>query len=77
MQRDEIVELAMEYGFTGGFDAEGNLIHDGMFVDAVSDAVNKQQTKILRLLKEACKPYGKAGECVYSTFKHSLEKAKK
>lgn len=45
--------------------------------DEIKEAIKAERIEMLRLLKEACKPYGKAGECVYSTFKHSLEKAKK
>lgn len=32
-------------------------------------------TNALRMVRDACKPYGKAGECVYTTFKAMQEKA--
>lgn len=67
MQRDDVMEMASECG----------LILTQYTEDFASKVASKQRTEMLRLLKETCKPYGKAGECVYSTFKHSLEKAKK
>lgn len=39
MTKDDAIKLAMEYGFTGGFDADGNLMHDSEFVEAVLEAV--------------------------------------
>lgn len=39
MNKDDAIKLAMEYGFTGGFDADGNLMHDSEFVEAVLEAV--------------------------------------
>jgi len=39
MTNEDIIKLAMEYGFTGGFDAQGNLLHDATFVEAVTEAV--------------------------------------
>lgn len=39
MTNEDIIKLAMEYGFTGGFDAEGNLTYDATFVEAVTEAV--------------------------------------
>lgn len=39
MTHKDIIKLAMEYGFTGGFDAQGNLTYDATFVEAVTEAV--------------------------------------
>jgi hypothetical protein len=39
MKSEDIIKLAMEYGFTGGFDAQGNLTYDATFVEAVTEAV--------------------------------------
>lgn len=47
MAQDEIIKLAMEYGFTGGFDAEGNLTFDATFVEAVAEAVAKTRKATL------------------------------
>ena len=47
MTQDEIIKLAMEYGFTGGFDAEGNLTFDATFVEAVAEAVAKTRKTTL------------------------------
>lgn len=43
MTQDEIIELAMAYGFTGGFDANGNQTYDATFVKAVAEAVAKER----------------------------------
>ena len=47
VEQDEIIKLAMEYGFTGGFDAEGNLTFDATFVEAVAEAVAKTRKATL------------------------------
>lgn len=47
MAQDEIIKLAMEYGFTGGFDADGNLTFDATFVEAVAEAVAKTRKATL------------------------------
>ena len=47
MTQEEIIQLAMEYGFTGGFDAEGNLTFDATFVEAVAEAVAKTRKATL------------------------------
>jgi hypothetical protein len=39
MTNEDIIKLAMEYGFTGGFDAQGNLTYDATFVEAVTEAI--------------------------------------
>jgi len=43
MTKDEIIELAMAYGFTGGFNAQGDLTYDATFVEAVTEAVVKER----------------------------------
>jgi hypothetical protein len=43
MTHKDIIKLAMEYGFTGGFDAQGNLVHDETFVEAVTEAVLQER----------------------------------
>lgn len=47
LDRDYAIQLAMEYGFTGGFDAEGNLTFDATFVEAVAEAVAKTRKATL------------------------------
>ena len=47
MTQDEIINLAKAYGFTGGFDAEGKLLHDEAFVVAVTEAVDKTRKATL------------------------------
>jgi hypothetical protein len=43
MTNEDIIKLAMKYGFTGGFDAEGNLTYDATFVEAVTEAVKRER----------------------------------
>ena len=43
MTHKDIVKLAKEYGFTGGFDAQGNQMHDETFVKAVTEAVKRER----------------------------------
>ena len=43
MTQDEIIKLAKAYGFTGGFDANGKLLHDEAFVVAVTEAVDRER----------------------------------
>lgn len=47
MTEKDIIKLAMEYGFTGGFDAQGNLTFDATFVEAVTEAVAKTRKATL------------------------------
>ena len=47
MTQDEIIELAMAYGFTGGFNAQGDLTFDATFVEAVTEAVAKTRKATL------------------------------
>lgn len=39
------------------------------------EAADAERVKVQRQVKEACKPYGKAGECVFNTFK-DMQKGK-
>ena len=43
MTQDEIIKLAKAYGFTGGFNADGKLLHDEAFVVAVTEAVDRER----------------------------------
>ena len=43
MTQDDIIGLAKAYGFTGGFDAEGKILHDEVFVVAVTEAVERER----------------------------------
>ena len=47
MTQEEIIQLAKAYGFTGGFDAEGKILHDEAFVVAVTEAVDKTRKATL------------------------------
>jgi len=49
MERNEIIKLAMEYGFTGGFDAQGRLTYDETFVEAVTEAVKREREACLKI----------------------------
>jgi len=46
--------------------------NDAMLIRAIAieliEAADAERVKVQRQVKEACKPYGKAGECVYTTF---------
>ncbi len=52
MTHQDIIKLAMEYGFTGGFDPDGNLTHDATFVEAVKEAVRREREACAK----ACEP---------------------
>lgn len=52
MTEKDIIKLAMEYGFTGGFDAQGELTYDAVFVEAVAEAVSRQRKACYDLLLE-------------------------
>ena len=52
MTQDEIIELAMAYGFTGGFDASGNLTYDATFVEAVAEAVAAEREACANLCED-------------------------
>lgn len=49
MTQDEIIKLAKAYGFTGGFDADGKLLHDETFVVAVTEAVDREREACAKL----------------------------
>lgn len=57
--------MAMRDTFEQGHD-------DGLVLRSIAieliEAADRERTNVQRLVKEACKPYGKAGECVYTTF---------
>jgi len=77
MQRDKVIQLANDAELCQTMWIEEDCIELDSVVLFANIVADSKQVEMLRLLKESCKPYGKAGECVYSTFKHSLEKAKK
>ena len=52
MTQDEIIELAMAYGFTGGFDANGNQTYDATFVKAVAEAVEQEREACAKVCEE-------------------------
>lgn len=52
MTEKDIIKLAMEYGFTGGFDAQGELTYDATFVNAVTEAVYRERRACYDLLLE-------------------------
>jgi hypothetical protein len=41
----------------------------------LADAIATERVNALRMVRDACKPYGKAGECVYTTFKAAQAKS--
>ena len=45
MQTDKeyAIQLAMEYGFTGSFDAQGDLTYDSEFVQAILEAIQHER----------------------------------
>lgn len=51
MTQDEIIKLAKAYGFTGGFDADGKLLHDEAFVVAVTEAVDREREACAKLVE--------------------------
>lgn len=52
MTQDEIIKLAKAYGFTGGFDADGKLLHDEAFVVAVAEAVDREREACAKVCEE-------------------------
>ena len=52
MTQDEIIKLAKAYGFTGGFDADGKLLHDEAFVVAVTEAVDREREACAKICEE-------------------------
>jgi hypothetical protein len=66
MTHQDIIKLAMEYGFTGGFDPDGNLTHDATFVEAVKEAVRRE--------REACAKVCDAINAVYNNPEDAAER---
>ena len=60
LDKDYAIQLAMEYGFTGSFDAEGNLTYDSEFVEAMLEAIQYE--------REAC-----AKECEHTALRMGSE----
>lgn len=56
------IQLAMEYGFTGGFDAQGNLTFDSEFVEAVLEAVQREREACTKVCEDRVPTYLKDGE---------------
>jgi hypothetical protein len=56
MQSDKeyAIRLAMEYGFTGGFDAQGNLTFDAVVVEAILEAIAKAVEREREACAEIC-----------------------
>ena len=56
MQTDKeyAIRLAMEYGFTGGFDSQGILTYDSEFVEAVLEATAKEREYYEGVLTQIC-----------------------
>ena len=54
LDKDYAIQLAMEYGFTGSFDAEGNLTYDSEFVEAMLEAIQYER----EACAELCENYG-------------------
>ena len=70
MTRDEIIRMAKEAGFRlldGPADTEAILILLHRFAALVAAA---EREAAQRAFWEACRPHGKVGEVVYTTYKH-------
>ena len=52
LDRDYAIQLAMEYGFTGGFDALGNLTFDVRVVEAILEAVQHEREACLQAIRK-------------------------
>jgi hypothetical protein len=61
MTHQDIIKLAMEYGFTGGFDPDGNLTHDATFVEAVKEAVRREREACAKVCDELSKKHSWEG----------------
>jgi len=59
LDKDYAIQLAMEYGFTGGFDAEGNLTFDAEFVEAVLEAIAKEREACAKVCDDIHAVYNK------------------
>lgn len=51
LDKDYAIQLAMEYGFTGSFDAEGNLTYDSEFVEAMLEAIQYEREACAKLVE--------------------------
>jgi hypothetical protein len=58
--------LAQRDTFEQGYENDAVLIR-AIAIELI-EAADAERVKVQRQVKEACKPYGKAGECVYTTF---------
>ena len=47
--KEYAILLAMEYGWTGGFDAEGDLTYDSEFVEAMLEAIQYEREACAKL----------------------------
>mgnify|MGYP000650362133 CR=1 FL=1 len=56
MTHQDIIKLAIEYGFTGCFDPNGNLTHDATFVEAVKEAVRRERDACAKIVEESSLP---------------------
>ena len=56
MQTDKeyAIRLAMEYGFTGGFDALGNLTFDVTVVEAILEAIQHEREACAKVAENGC-----------------------
>ena len=69
MKQDEIIELAMAYGFTGGFNAQGDLTYDATFVEAVTEAVAYEREACAKV----CENFGEEWNCRSTTNEIATE----
>lgn len=63
MTQDEIIKLAKAYGFTGGFDADGKLLHDEAFVVAVTEAVDRERGACAKVCADLMDSPELIGDC--------------
>ena len=50
--KEYAIRLAMEYGFTGGFDALGNLTFDVTVVEAILEAIQHEREACAKICEE-------------------------
>ena len=65
MTRDDIIRMALDTGFDA--DDEATLTSLERFAALVAAA---EREAAQRAFWEACRPHGKVGEVVYTTYKH-------
>lgn len=51
--KEYAIRLAMEYGFTGGFDAQGDLTFDITVVEAILEAIQHEREACAKLCDES------------------------